>query len=295
MRTKKQKFNVEPWIPYIVIAPAFLLILLFKIYPIFGTVWDSFHWKDAFSLRNYRQIFSEKIFWNSLWITLKFNLILTPVQIVISIGMALLVNTKIRGMSAFRTMYYLPVTISMTVACIMWNMMLNPNSGVINSMLIALGLPAQKFLSSPTQALASIMLIATWKGCGYWMMFLLAGLKNIDVEIYESAKIDGASWWKTTTRITLPLLKPALFFVIIADTTANLLLFAPMFMLTKGGPQGSTNVLMYETYKSAFIYADHARAAALMSVMLLIVGTVVLSQFAILNRPEEKKKRRAKS
>ena len=271
------------YFPYLIIAPTIILILLFKIYPILENVFTSFLWKGEWSTRSYEMIFADKTFWKSLWLTIKFNLILTPIQVVISIGMALLVSVRMRGIGVFRTIYYLPVAISITVACMMWNMMLNPSNGVVNSFLLKLGFEAQPFFTGSKQALASIMMIATWKGCGYWMMFLLAGIKDISQELFESAKIDGASYWVTTFRITIPLLKRPLAFVI-ADTTSNLLLFAPMYMITKGGPQGSTNVLMYEAYKSAFIYGDQTRAAALMTVLLLLVGIIVAIQFVALNK-----------
>ena len=272
------------YFPYLIIAPTIILILLFKIYPILENVFTSFLWKGEWSTRSYEMIFADKTFWKSLWLTIKFNLILTPIQVVISIGMALLVSVRMRGIGVFRTIYYLPVAISITVACMMWNMMLNPSNGVVNSFLLKLGFEAQPFFTGSKQALASIMMIATWKGCGYWMMFLLAGIKDISQELFESSKIDGASYWVTTFRITIPLLKRPLAFVIIADTTSNLLLFAPMYMITKGGPQGSTNVLMYEAYKSAFIYGDQTRAAALMTVLLLLVGIIVAIQFVALNK-----------
>ena len=272
------------YFPYLIIAPTIILILLFKIYPILENVFTSFLWKGEWSTRSYEMIFADKTFWKSLWLTIKFNLILTPIQVVISIGMALLVSVRMRGIGVFRTIYYLPVAISITVACMMWNMMLNPSNGVVNSFLLKLGFEAQPFFTGSKQALASIMMIATWKGCGYWMMFLLAGIKDISQELFESAKIDGASYWVTTFRITIPLLRRPLAFVIIADTTSNLLLFAPMYMITKGGPQGSTNVLMYEAYKSAFIYGDQTRAAALMTVLLLLVGIIVAIQFVALNK-----------
>ncbi len=276
----------ERWIPYAVIAPALLLIILFKLYPITNTLIDSFIRKGNWSLRNYELVFQDKVFWNSIGVTFKFNIIVTPLQILVSIGMALLVNVRMRGARIFRTVYYLPVTISMTVACILWNLMLNPSNGVVNSAIRMMGGSPQQFFTGVDQALWSIMLLASWKGCGYWMMFLLAGLQGIDEELYESARIDGANWWQTTTRITLPLLKNALTFVIISDTTANLLLFAPMFMITNGGPQMSTNVLMYEAYKSSFIYADQARASTLMTVMLMIVAVIVVTQFVLLNRDD---------
>lgn len=272
--------------PYAAIAPAVILILLFKLHPILLNIWSSFQWKDVFSVKSYQLIFDDPTFWKSLWITMKFNLILTPVQIVISLAMALLVSQKIRSIGIFRTIYYLPVTISITVACIMWNMMLNPSNGVINSLLMKLGMDAQPFFTGEKQALGSIMALSSWKGCGYWMMFLLAGIKDIDSSLYDAARIDGASYWQTVFRVVIPMLKKTIAFVVIADTTSNLLLFAPMFMITKGGPQGSTNVLMYEAYKSAFIYGDQTRAAALMSVLLLIVGIIVAIQFRFLNKED---------
>ena len=115
-------------------------------------------------------------------------------------------------------------------------------------------------------------------------MFLMAGIKDIDVSLYDAAQMDGASYWKTVFYVIIPALKKTFAFVLIADTTSNLLLFAPMYMITKGGPQDSTNVLMYEAYKSAFIYGDQARSAALMTVLLLIVGVIVAIQFAFLKR-----------
>lgn len=283
MRVSTNIKNIKIF-PYLLVLPALALIIIFKMYPIVLNIWASLRWKDSFSVINYFNIITDNAFWKSLWITLKFNLILTPLQIVISLGMALLVSRKIKGIGFFRTIYYLPVTISITVACIMWNMMLNPQNGIVNSILLKIGINAQPFFTGNTQALASIMALSSWKGCGYWMMFLMAGIKDIDVSLYDAAKMDGASYWKTVFYVIIPALKKTFAFVLIADTTSNLLLFAPMYMITKGGPQDSTNVLMYEAYKSAFIYGDQARSAALMTVLLLIVGVIVAIQFAFLKR-----------
>lgn len=283
MRVSTNIKNVKIF-PYLLVLPALALIIIFKMYPIVLNIWVSLRWKDSFSVINYFNIITDNAFWKSLWITLKFNLILTPLQIVISLGMALLVSRKIKGIGFFRTIYYLPVTISITVACIMWNMMLNPQNGIVNSILLKIGINAQPFFTGNTQALASIMALSSWKGCGYWMMFLMAGIKDIDVSLYDAAQMDGASYWKTVFYVIIPALKKTFAFVLIADTTSNLLLFAPMYMITKGGPQDSTNVLMYEAYKSAFIYGDQARSAALMTVLLLIVGVIVAIQFAFLKR-----------
>ena len=172
--------------------------------------------------------------------------------------------------------------------------MMNPNTGVLNSILNVFGIPSQGFFINKSQALWCIVLIATWKGVGYWMMFILAGLKNIDTSLYESAKMDGANWYQTIFRITLPLLKKVLLFVFVANTTANLLLFAPMQIITNGGPQESTNVLMFEAYRAAFKYGDRPRSSAIVMVLLVMIVLISLIQAAVLNdRDGSQKKRRA--
>lgn len=155
MPSSIRNFQKEWWIPYAVIAPAIILILVFKLFPIANTIHESFIRKGAYSLRNYALILEDPIFWNSLWITFKFNIIITPLQILISIGMALLVNLKLKGIAAFRSIYYLPVTISMTVAAMLWNLMLNPSTGVVNSVLAKVGIGAQPFFTGADQALAA--------------------------------------------------------------------------------------------------------------------------------------------
>jgi len=248
---------------------------------------ESFIVDSQFTFSVFSELFKDDAFWNSLGVTLKLNVVMIPLQIIISFGMALLVNSAVKVIGVFRTIFYLPVTISLTVACLLWNMMLNPNSGVINSLLGIFNIPMQGFFTDKNQALWCIIIVATWKGVGYWMMFLLAGLKNIDAEIYESAKIDGAGWLKTTFQITLPLIKKVLLFVFIANTTSNLLLFIPMQVITGGGPQGSTNVLMYEAYKSAFKYGDRARSSAIVTILLILIVAACAVQ-ALMLREKEK-------
>lgn len=275
-------------LPYIMILPAFILIIFFKIYPILRTLLESVYVNDSWTFKIYAQLFKDTTFWNSLWITLKINVVMIPFQIFVAFCLALLVNTTVKGINGFRTIFYLPFTLSLAVATILWNIMLNPNNGIINSLLGLFGIPQQGFLISKTQALWCIVLIASWKGCAYWMMFLLAGLKNIDTSIYESAKIDGASWLTTVIRITLPLIKRVMLFVLVANTTANVLLFVPMQMVTNGGPEGSTNVLMYEAYKSAFKFANRPRSSAIVTVLLIMIVVVCLIQFNFLNEKEDK-------
>ena len=287
--SKKMRF-----LPYLLILPAFLLICVFKLFPIITTLTESFIVDSKFTFNTYGSLFSDGSFWNSLWITIKANTVMIPLQVFLAFAVALLVNSSIRGVGAFRTIFYLPVTISITIACLVWNIMLNPDSGVVNSMFRFVGIPAQDFFISKSQALWCIILVATWKGVGYWMMFILAGLKNIDVSIYESAKIDGANWLTTILKITIPLIKKVLLFVFVANTTANILLFVPMQVITNGGPQDSTNVLMFEAYQSAFKYGDRARSSAIVMILLLLIICICIFQAALLNEKEGDEKRRKK-
>ncbi len=284
MSNTKRKVNI---VPYLLIIPALILILVFKIFPILSTLAEGFIIDDIFTFEAYSTVFNDPTFYNSLWVTIKLNIVIIPLQILISFVLAMLANLTLKGIGAYRTVFYLPFTISLTVATIIWSMMFNANNGIINSIIGLFGIPSQDFLLSETQALWCIVVIASWKGCGYWMMFILAGLKNIDHSIYESAKIDGAGFWTTISRITLPLLKRILLFVCVANTTANVLLFAPMQMLTNGGPQGSTNVLMFEAYQSAFRYGNRPRSAVMVTVLLILIIIVCIFQFKLLNEKTE--------
>lgn len=267
------------WLPYLLILPTILLICIFKIYPIFDSVIQGFLSKDGeLTINNYELLFADKIFWESLAVTVKFNVIIIPFQIIVAFAMAMIVNVKVKGIELFRTIFYLPFCISLTVATVIWQTMLNVNNGVMNSILGIFGIGKVGFLIDKKWALLSIILIASWKGCAYWMMFFLAGLKGIDTSVYESAKIDGSGFFSTLFRITLPLLKNTMIFVIIANTTANFLLFAPIQIATEGGPQGSTNVLMYEAYKSAFKYSNRPRQACIVTILLVIIIFVCIIQ-----------------
>lgn len=230
------------------------------------------------TINNYELLFADKIFWESLAVTVKFNVIIIPFQIIVAFAMAMIVNVKVKGIELFRTIFYLPFCISLTVATVIWQTMLNVNNGVMNSILGIFGIGKVGFLIDKKWALLSIILIASWRGCAYWMMFFLAGLKGIDTSVYESAKIDGSGFFSTLFRITLPLLKNTMIFVIIANTTANFLLFAPIQIATEGGPQGSTNVLMYEAYKSAFKYSNRPRQACIVTILLVIIIFVCIIQ-----------------
>lgn len=282
-RRLKAEKAFQKVLPYLMLAPALIFILIFKIYPMISVSVGSFFRDGNFTFRTYEILFKDKAFWNSLWVTLKMNIVIIPLQVLISLFLALLVNNTVKGIGVFRSIYYLPVTMAISVASVTWSLMMNVNNGVFNSILSIFGIESQGFFTDPKQALWCIIIMASWKGCGMWMMYLLAGLKGVDTAIYESARLDGAGYFTTLTKITLPLIKRTMLFVVVANTTSNMLLFAPSKLITEGGPRNSTNVLMYEVYKSAFRNGNMSRAGAITAILLVIIMITVICQFKMMN------------
>lgn len=287
VRKQKTEKAFQKVLPYLMLAPALIFILIFKIYPMISVSVGSFFRDDNFTFRTYEILFKDKTFWNSLWVTLKMNIVIIPLQVLISLFLALLVNNTVKGIGVFRSIYYLPVTMAISVASVTWSLMMNVNNGVFNSILSIFGIESQGFFTDPKQALWCIIVMASWKGCGMWMMYLLAGLKGVDTAIYESARLDGAGYFTTLTKITLPLIKRTMLFVVVANTTSNMLLFAPSKLITEGGPRNSTNVLMYEVYKSAFRNGNMSRAGAITAILLMIIMITVICQFKMMNAKED--------
>ena len=278
--------------PYIFLVPSIILLLAFKILPIGASLWESLHFTSIargpvfVGLENYEFLLKhDPVFWNSLKVTLKYNLIVNPLIVIISLGMALLLNRKARYIPFFRSLYFLPSAISYTVVAVIWGVMLDPYYGLVNSLVGAIGINPQPFFSSPSQSLYTLIFVGAWRSVGYWMMFYLAGLQSIPQTVYEAASIDGASSWQQTLRITLPLLTHTSAFVLVGNVSFNFLTFAPVYVLTRGGPRGATNVLMYESYKSAFINLDLGRATAISTILLGIILVVSFISLRI-NRAE---------
>lgn len=262
--------------PYMFVLPAVIVLLMFKVGPICVSIIGSLYKTGAknitsfVGLKNYIDLFHDEIFYTSLKNTVVFNLITTPVEVVFAFILALVFNQKMKGIRIFRTIFYLPVCISMVMATTVWALMMNPYSGLLNTFLAYFGISRQSFLADPGQALACIMLIAAWKTIPYWMMFMLSGMQSISDSIYEAALIDGANGFEKTIHITIPMMKNTFGFVIVSNTITNLLLFAPMYVQTNGGPSNSTNVLMLEAYKSAYSYNNMGRSYAIVTILILV-------------------------
>jgi multiple sugar transport system permease protein len=280
--TRRRAWSV---VPYLFIAPAMVGLGLFKLYPIMEGLRFSFYevrpiarTQEFIGLANFVELARDPVILRATFNTLLFNLVVTPLQIALALGLAVLINRKGRAVQVFRSLFFMPAVISLVVASIIWKLMYAPDSGVINGLLIAFGLPAQTFLTSQAQAMASVMGMVVWKGVGYWMVILLAGLKEIPEGILEAAIMDGADPARRFFAITLPLLSPTLLFVVVADTVINFLLFVPVYVMTQGGPSESTTLLMFEVYRNAFVYTRFGYASAISTVLLLVIALAVSIQ-----------------
>ena len=283
-------------VPYLFLAPALIGTIAFKLYPIFIGFWESLIY-TSFSggaekrifvwFENYQYLFDDKIFWKSLEITAFLTIIINPLQIAMSLGLALLLMRKSKFIRIIRSLYLLPIGIALPIATIIWGLMLDPNQGLINGLIGVFGIPPQPFLVSENQALWCIIAIATWKGVAFWMLFLLAGLEDIPKQYYEAAEIDGATPFQKFIYVTLPQLKRTILFVFVADTAANFVLMVPMIILTKGGPLQSTNVLIYEGYRSGFYYQDWGRSLSIITILTVITLIVIGLQLLFLSEKND--------
>ncbi len=278
----------QPLVILAFLGPAVLAVVLLRLWPAVFAIDLSLRPPrgEGLSLENYHFIFTDPQFLNSLVVTAIYSLIVNPLQIAIALALAVLMNVAIPLIGLWRTMVLLPVAIPQSVSAVVWGVGLRPD-GPVNALIQALGFEPQRFLTSPDQALASIILIVSWIGVGYWMTFLLAGLQEIPKTLYEAARIDGADRWQQFRYVTLPQLRRTLTFVLVANTVANFLVFAPVQILTQGGPQGSTNLIMNEIYSQGFVIGDAQSAAAATVVLVGFVLVVVLIQFRMMRTPED--------
>lgn len=246
---------------YIFVAPALILLLLFLIIPAFMALGFSFtdfyvltpDRMEMVGVDNYASLLSDELFFKCLRNTFYFTVVIVPVEAVIAMGLAILVNRKIVGRTFFRTAYFAPVISSLTVVSILWVCLYNPNDGLFNAILNMVGLPGQRFLRSADQAMNSILVMSIWQGVGYQMIIFIAGLNGISQELYEAAAIDGANSVKKFFYITLPGLRNVISFIVVYVTIQAFKVFTQPYIMTFGGPQNSTRTLVYYIYQQGNI------------------------------------------
>ncbi|TIX21648.1 MAG: sugar ABC transporter permease [Mesorhizobium sp.] len=274
--------------PLLFLAPALVGLIGFRLLPAGWLVQASLSGPDGefAGLDNFEFLFAAPTFAKTVQATLTFVVVTVPLQTAIAFGLALLFAENSRIVSLLRVLVFLPVVIPLSVAAILWGAAYRPE-GLANALLMSVGFSAQPFLTSADQALMSIIVMSSWIGVGFWMMFLIGGLKDIPRELYEAASIDGAGKLSSLWHITIPLMRRPLAFVIVADTVASFLLFAPIQILTRGGPGGSTQLIMFDVYQQAYFFNDVSLAAAESLTLMVIMMLIILIQFRLLSREKQ--------
>ncbi len=276
----------ETLLAYAFLAPALIFMLIFIVAPIIASLSFSFtdyyllkpNEIDFIGLENFKYILEDNLVWLSFLNTFKFIIMVIPLQVGTALGLALLINKKIKFNLFFKVSFFSPVVMSLVVMSILWMVLLNPQSGLINAVLTSLGFEKQPFLTSTTQALPTIVVASAWQGAGYQMMIFLAGLKNIPEMLYEAAGIDGANKWKQFLYITLPSLRNVTVFVMITTLIGAFKLIIQPMVMTSGGPKNSTLTIVYYIFQTGVRYRNVGYASAITLIFTLIVTVFVMMQ-----------------
>lgn len=272
------------------LSPALLLIAVFFAVPVIAafllgfTDFDLYALADLETVRitgvaNYRTLLTSPLFWQALRNTAEFALIGGPLSIAVSLAAALLVNAKAtRFKPFFRSVLFMPFVTTLVAVAIVWRYLYHPQYGLLNWMLGAIGLGPVDWLGNPTFAMPAIMLVAIWKGFGYNMLVFIAGLQNIPEDLYEAARLDGATPWQQFRHVTLPMLRPTMFFVTIITMVGFFQLFAEPYVMTQGGPLRATTSLVLLMYEEGFRWWRMGYAAAVAVVLFLVILSFTLLQ-----------------
>lgn len=275
------------------LAPSMLHLIVFIFTPIVFSAYLSFHrWdivvpdKPFVGLSNFSDMFTDQTFWNALRNTLiySFNV---PIGMTFSLLVALLMHKRMKGIGFLRTLFFLPSVTSFVAIALVWMWIYHPSFGAANFFFNLIGLPPLQWLNSSQTAMLSVMLFTIWLGLGYQMVIFLAGLQGIPEELYEAALIDGATKWQRFWRITLPLLKPTTFFILVTSFIGSFQVFTSIYVMTAGGPVRSTDVIVYHIYQAAWEQLRMGYAAAMSWVLFIIIMVATWIQFKFLGKEVE--------
>ncbi len=277
----KNILNKEHFVAWIFIAPALIGILIFIIIPVvcsFGlsfAKWDLLNPISYVGFANYQELFNSPIFFKILINTIVFALSTSIFGVFLPLIFASILNSKIRGSEFYKTAYFLPFITPMVVVGIVWAWVFDPNLGILNKFLHL----HINWLYDSNFAMPALIIVSVWKLIGYNMIIFLSSLSSVSQSLFEAAKIDGANDFKTFIHITIPLLSPSIFFVVIITVISSFQVFDLIYLMTQGGPFDSTNVLVYAIYKNAFEYFNVGKASAIAYILFAIILVLTLIQW----------------
>ena len=276
---------------WLLLLPAAVLLAAFTHYPAGATLWHSFfstpkpNRPGAFvGLDNYRGMIGDPVFWQSLANNLWFALGTIPVSIALALLMAVWVNGKLAGRAFLRLAYFTPTVLPMIAVANIWLFFFTPQYGLLEQLTGLFGLPSHNWLGSRETALGCLIVVTVWKEAGFFMIFYLAALQAIPPSLYEAARIEGAGAWAVFRRITFPLLMPTTLFVLVNAVINSFRLVDHIVVMTRGGPDNATSLLLYYIYEVGFKFWDVAYASVLTMVLLVILAAAAIVQFGFLEK-----------
>lgn len=279
------------WQGWLLVAPAVFLLIAFTHYPAVATLWHSFHSNATLTvpsafvgIDNYQTMVEDPVFWASLRNNFWFALITVPVSIALAIVMALFVNARLPGKAFLRLAYFTPTVLPMIAVANIWLFFYTPQYGLIAQLLSPFGIASPNWLGNKETALGAMIVVAIWKEAGFFMIFYLAALQQMSPSLAEAAALEGASRWQYFWRVLFPLLMPTTIFVLVNALINAVRLVDHIIVMTKGGPDNASSLLLYYIYQVGFSFWDGAYAAALTVVVLVVLGTVALVKFSYLDK-----------
>jgi ABC-type sugar transport system permease subunit len=271
-------------VPYLLVSPYILHFFIFIAFPVVFSIVLTFHKWNIISpmeysgFGNYIRLFQDALFLKSILNTLIFLIIHIPLQIIVALFLAEVLNQKIHLRGFFRAAFFLPVVVSGVVVTILWQQLYGFDTGLLNKILVTLGFGKVGWLIDPKIAMPSIALMATWKNVGLYIVLFLVGLQTVPKHYYEAADLEGATHWQKFFKITLPMINPTIFLVVILSTVGGFSLFIEPYILTGGGPLNSTISAVLYIYKQGFFYYHMGYSATLGLFFALIILSVVIIQ-----------------
>ncbi|MDR9391335.1 MAG: sugar ABC transporter permease [Trueperaceae bacterium] len=278
-------------LPFLFIAPMLIGLFVFRIGPIFASFYVSFtEWNILgaprfVGLANYRDAIETESFWHVMGNTVQFTLLYVPSVMALGLALALLVHQGLKGSLVFRGLFFMPYITSMVAVALVWRWIFASQHGLLNAFLRAIGIDDPPlWLGDPDYALIALVVVSVWQAAGFQMLLFLAGLQNVDGAIQDAAKVDGATRWQVFRHVTLPLLSPVTFFVLIVSLIASSQTFEATYALTGGGPQRSSTTLAFYIYQNAFVFFRMGYASALAYVLLTLVASIAALNFFLRRR-----------
>lgn len=284
MEQKTKRSQNKKWLPYLLVSPYLIFVLVFVLFPVLFCFYLTFNKWNIISpmkfigIDNYSRLFNDRLFWKAIGNTLKFLLLHIPLQLIVSLFLAYLLNQKLRAAAFFRTSFFMPVIVSGVVVTILWQQLLGFDGGLVNRMLMSIGMHKVGWLVNPDVAIYAIAIMATWKNVGLYVILFLVGLQTVPPQYYEAAKMEGASRWQQFYHITLPMINPTIFMVVILSTIGGFSLFIEPYIMTGGGPLNTTLSAVLYIYKQAFQYYNMGYSATLGFFYALMIMSVVILQ-----------------